>query len=220
MKDIVIFGTGGFAREVHQVIEDINQEKNMWNFLGWLDGNAELHGQQVHGLPVLGELDWLDDRPDVAVVVAVGNTAVKRRLVRRAEAVGHRRFATLVHPLAWLGNRVAVGDGTVICAGTLVTTDIQIGNHVILNLDCTVGHDAIIDDFVTVAPSVNISGSVHIEEGVDMGTGSVVIQGRRIGHWSIIGAGAVVVRDIPANVTAVGAPAKPIKERAEGWQDE
>ena len=125
----------------------------------------------------------------------------------------------MIHPLAWLGNRITLGDGTVVCAGNLLTTDMTIGRHVILNLDCTVGHDAVVEDFVTVAPSVNISGNVAIGVGCDLGTGATLIQGVTIGHWTTVGAGAVVVRDLPANVTAVGVPAQPIKERPEGWQE-
>ncbi len=220
MKDLVIFGTGGFAREVHQIVEDFDQDKSAWNFIGFLDGNPESHNKEIHGFPVLGGAEWLAGRHGVAVVVAIGGPAGKRKLVEQIRAVDETSFATLVHPLAWVGNRVSLGEGVVICAGTLITTDIRIGNHVILNLDCTVGHDSCIEDYVTVAPSVNISGCVKVGEGCDLGTNSTVIQGITIGHWSVVGAGAVVVRNIPSNTTAVGIPAKPIKERPEGWQEQ
>jgi sugar O-acyltransferase (sialic acid O-acetyltransferase NeuD family) len=105
---------------------------------------------------------------------------------------------------------VELGCGNIICAGTIITVNIKIGNHVIINLDCTVGHDTVINDYVTCAPSVNISGQVEIEEGCDIGTNAAIIQGKKIGKWSIIGAGAVVSRDIPPGCTAVGVPAKPL----------
>ena len=217
MKDLVIFGSGGFAREVHQLVLDLDADGAGWNVLGFLDGSAERHGSSLHELPVLGDERWIAGRPEVSVVVAIGATPAKRRVVQSLERAGCRRFATLVHPRAWVGRGVAVGEGTSICAGTLITTDIRIGRHAILNLDCTVGHDADLGDFVTVAPSVNISGAVQVGEGCDLGTGSTVIQGVRIGQWSVVGAGAVVVGDLPPNVTAVGVPAKAIKERPEGW---
>ncbi len=119
--------------------------------------------------------------------------------------------------MAWVGNRIELGEGTIICAGDRLATELSVGDHVQLNLDCTVSHDSFLRDFVTVAPGVNISGAVTVGEGCDLGTGAAIIQGVSIGHWSVVGAGAVVVRDLPANVTAVGAPAKPIKERPEGW---
>lgn len=218
--DIVIYGTGGFAREVHQVVEDSNAEDQRWNFLGWIDDDARSVGREVHGLSVLGGVDWLVEHPQVGVLVGVGATPARRRIVRSIRDRSANPFPTLVHPLAWLGNRITLGDGTVVCAGNLLTTDLTIGRHVILNLDCTVGHDAVLEDFVTVAPSVNISGNVAIGAGCDLGTGATLIQGISIGHWTTVGAGAVVVRDLPANVTAVGVPAQPIKERPEGWQEE
>src|SRR5665647_2274293 len=108
-------------------------------------------------------------------------------------------------------DRIAIGEGTIICAGAILTVDITIGKHVIINLDCTVGHDALIGDFVTLYPSVNISGNTVINDEVEFGTGSQIIQGKEVGSGSIIGAGAVVVRDIPQGCTAVGLPARPIK---------
>ena len=106
---------------------------------------------------------------------------------------------------------VSFGKGCIICLSNVLTVNIQIGDFVIANLDCTVGHDAIIEDFVTLYPSVNVSGNVHIETCVEVGTGTNIIQGKKIGEHSILGAGSVVVKDIPANCTAVGAPAIPIK---------
>lgn len=217
MKDLVIYGTGGFAREVHQLLEDMNAERATWNVLGFIDDDASCTGALVHELPVLGTRDWLATR-DLAVALGVGATPSRWRLVGDLAAINPMiEFPTLVHPLAWVGNRIEIGAGTLVCAGNLLTTDLRVGSHVILNLDCTVGHDSLLEDFVTVAPSVNISGAVTVGEGCDLGTGATIIQGISIGAWTVVGAGAVVVRDLPPNVTAVGTPAKPIKERPEGW---
>ena len=78
-------------------------------------------------------------------------------------------------------------------------------------MDCTVGHDAVLNDFVTLYPSVNISGITNIGKASELGTGTQIIQGKRVGDYSIVGAGAVIVKDIPEKCTAVGSPAKPIK---------
>jgi sugar O-acyltransferase (sialic acid O-acetyltransferase NeuD family) len=219
MRDLVLFGTGGLAREVLQIVLDLNEDAPRWNVLGFLDDNEALHGTAIHDLPVLGGAGWLADRPGVQAVVGIGGTATRRKVVRRLQSISGAGFATLVHPLAYVGRRVAVGEGSVLCPGALVTTDIAIGRHVILNLAVTVGHDAVLEDFVTVAPGAHVSGNVRVGEGCDLGTGSTVIQGKAIGAWTIVGAGAVVVKDLPANVTAVGAPAKPIKEREAGWHE-
>ena len=124
---------------------------------------------------------------------------------------------TLIHPTVVCGRNVDFGTGSIICASNTITVDIKFGKYVTLNLDCTVGHDAIIEDYVTIAPGSHISGNVHISQGADVGTGSSIIQGMRVGAWSVLGAGAVVSKDIPDNVTAVGIPARPVKEREIGW---
>jgi sugar O-acyltransferase (sialic acid O-acetyltransferase NeuD family) len=212
MSEIVIFGASGFARETHQIIRDINRQQQTWEFKGFLDDNTALHGSRIHGFPVLGGGDWLTANPGVPVVVAIGNPRAKRTGVERISRICGVPFATLVHPLAWLGDDVELGDGSIVCAGVRVTCDIRIGAHVILNLDCTVGHDSVIEDYSTIAPSANISGAVHLGRGVDIGTNATVIQGITIGSWSIVGAGAAVVRDVPPFVTAVGVPAVKVKD--------
>ncbi len=219
MKDLVLVGCGGFAREVLQIALDQNDQQPAWNVLGFVDDDPERHGTTIHDLPVLGGVDWLAQQPEVHVNIAIGNTVVRRKLAKRITGLGVQHFATLIHPRAWVGRHVDIGPGSTICAGTMITTDIRLGAHTIANLDCTIGHDAVLEQYVTLAPSVNVSGNVTIGEGCDVGTGAVVIQGVEIGAWSIIGAGAVVVKPIPANVTAVGTPAKPIKERPAGWHD-
>jgi sugar O-acyltransferase (sialic acid O-acetyltransferase NeuD family) len=217
VRDLVILGTGGFAREVHQLAEDVNADRPTWNVLGFLDDEVSRAGEAVHGLPVLGARDWLNDT-SVSVAVGVGVPATRWRIVDDLQrSYPSIEFPTLVHPLAWIGNRIELGPGTIVCTGVRLTTDLVIRDHVQLNLDVTVGHDSVVHPFATVAPGVNISGRATIGEGCDLGTGVAIIQGISIGAWTIVGAGAVVVRDIPANVTAVGAPAKPIKERPEGW---
>lgn len=217
MKDLVIFGTGGLAREFHELVEDINAEAREWNFLGFLDGDAQRHGGEIHGCEILGGVEWLKGRGPVAVVIGIGSPATKYKVTREIVSARHITFATLFHPSARVGRRVHVGAGTVISAGSILTTDIIVGRHVTINLACTVGHDALLEDFVTVAPSVNVSGAVSVGEGADLGTGSRIIQGVSVGPWSVVGAGAVVVRDVTANTTAVGIPAKSIKERPAGW---
>jgi acetyltransferase-like isoleucine patch superfamily enzyme len=110
-----------------------------------------------------------------------------------------------------MSGRINIGEGCIICAGTILTVDFKLGNHVIVNLDCTIGHDAVLKDFVTLYPSVNISGYTVLEECVEMGTGSQIIQGLKVGDGTIVGAGSVVVKELPSECTAVGSPAKPIK---------
>lgn len=204
----MIFGAGGHARELHQLVEDLNCRRPIWNFVGFLDDNQALHGTAVHGYPVLGDLTWLLHNPTAALVIGVGNPAARKRIVEQARAMGHRLFATLIHPSAQVGGRVSVGEGTVICAGAVVTVDVQIGRFVIINVGSTVSHDSILEDYVTLAPGTHIPGRVRLCEGVDVGTSATVLPGRTVGPWAVVGAGAVVTKDVPANATVVGVPAR------------
>lgn len=216
MQPLVILGVGGFGREVHELVEDINDATPTFELVGFLDGNTEAHGTKVHDLPVLGDIDWLQENPGTGVVLGIGNPAVKARLVPRLRALD-AIFPTLRHPRSVIGRRVSLGEGTIVSAGSILTTDLSLGSFNTINIDVTIGHDVVLHDYITVAPGVHISGQVTIGEGTDMGTGSTVIQGINIGEWSVIGAGASVVKPLPANVTAVGVPAKVIKDREAGW---
>lgn len=213
MKKLVIIGAGGFAREVAWLVEDINAVSEEWELLGFIDENVANHGKVLNGLPVLGDFDYFYNRglnESIYTVCAVGNPRIKMNLVKKAVEWGFK-FVNLIHPSAMMSRHVAMGVGNIICAGNIITTNITLGNHVAINPGCGIGHDAVIKDFCTILWSVNISGNVCVGAGCQIGTKTVVIQGINIGEWSTIGAGAVVVRDIPPHCTAVGVPARPIK---------
>lgn len=213
MQSIVILGAGGFGREVLDIIIAQNKVSKRWKILGFIDENPELKGKMLNGYPVLGSFDWFPkiDLKEIRVVCAIGDNISKKKVVEKAKGLG-LRFANVVHPSVIMTEFVTLGEGVIICAGCILTNQITIGNHVIINLDVTIGHDSIIEDFCTLSPGVHISGRNKIGEGANVGTGAVTIQGITIGRWSIIGAGAVVAQDIPDKVVAVGVPAKPIKQ--------
>ena len=212
MKELIIIGAGGFGRETAWLTERINKDTPSWNLLGFLDDNASFQGKEINGYPVLGTTDAVSEYPEAWFVCAVGASKVRERIIHRIQKINPDiRFATLIDPTAEMSDLVAVGEGSIICAHSIITVNISIGSHVIINLDCTIGHDAVLEDFVMLYPSVNVSGATLIGYASELGTGVQIIQGKTIGKYSIIGAGAIVVRDIPANCTAVGSPAKPIK---------
>lgn len=219
MKKIAIFGAGGFGREVLQLVLDINQIKPTWICEGFIVDPKYVSSQRVHGYPILDGTDWLSLHPDVCIVIAVGEPAKRREIALRILKNCSNTFATLVHPTASVGDCIEMGAGSIICAGSILTTDIRIGEHVHINIGCTVGHDSQFHNFVTLSPGVHISGHVGIGDGVEIGTGAVVIPGFVIGDWTVIGAGAVVTKSVPANVIAVGVPANPIRERPADWYE-
>lgn len=219
---IVIFGAGGFAREVLQVILDINHQSAdspPWNPIGFVVDETFTGASRLHDLPVHTGLAWLKQNADVKVIIAVGSPAARMQIARRISQHTPNMFATVIHPTAWLGRQVNVGAGSIICAGTQITTDIEIGAHVHVNIGCTVGHDSNFGDFVTLNPGVNASGNVTLGTGCEIGTGSVLLPHVQVGEWAIAGAGTVVTKTLLSNVTAVGAPARIVKTRESGWQE-
>jgi sugar O-acyltransferase (sialic acid O-acetyltransferase NeuD family) len=211
MNKIAIFGAGGFGREVKWLIDEINGKTPSWDFAGYFDDDFSgvKHIDERFFLGGTKELnEWVEP---LHLVFAIGNPLVKRKITGNIHNP-HLRYPVLIHPAAIVGkNNVKMGEGTIICAGTIITVDVTIGKHVILNLGCTVGHDTSIGDYSSFMPSVNISGEVTIGACVYGGTGSKIINLVEIGEETIIGAGAVVARSLPAKCTAVGMPAKPIK---------
>ena len=216
MNKLVIIGASGFGREVAWLVERINAVSHIWDLIGFIDDNKEIIGQDINGYKVLGTVDSLEKMKDIYAVCAVGASKVRKDIIDRVQQLNpDLRFATLIDPSVEKSNYVEIGKGTIICAHNVLTVNIQIGNHCIINLDCTVGHDVIMNDFVTVYPSVNISGNSKYGECVELGTGSQIIQGKTVGKGTIVGAGSVVVKDLPEDCTAVGAPCKPIKFHGE-----
>ena len=210
MKNIVIIGAGGVGREVSLIIQQINELEQTWNLLGFIDDNTDNWGKVINGYSVIGGIDSLEFLSnDTYIVIAIANYKVKKNIVNKVN--NKFKFATIVHPKVWIHDYMTVGQGTIIYEGAILTANIEIGNHVIISPKCGVGHDSIIKDYVSLLWNVNVSGNDLIEEGVMMGSGSTVIQGKKIGKGSIIGAGAVVVNDIESFSTAVGVPAKVIK---------
>lgn len=211
MSKIAILGAGGFGREVKMLIDQINQKDKKYEFMGYFDDGFE-KGTMVNGYPVLGGIDDINEVTDaLSIVAAIGLPSLKKKLIGKVTNP-LISYPVLIHPSVFIGSdEVSIGAGTIICAGAIVTVNINIGQHVIINLSCTVGHDTNIGSYSSFMPSVNISGEVNIMEEVYVGTGAKIINQLDIGAGTIVGAGAVVSKTLPAHCTAVGIPAKPIK---------
>lgn len=210
MKDIYIIGAGGFGREVAWLIERINEKEPTWNLKGFIDDNEEKWGTTAYEYPVIGGCDYLLNQGTVCAVCAIGASIVRKKIVKKFQG-SDVEFVTLIDPSVIKAKNVQIGIGSIVCPGSILSVDITIGNHVIINWDCTVGHDDILEDYVTLYPSVNVSGMTKVGECTELGTGTQIIQGKTIGSNAIIGAGTVVVKDIQEPGTYVGSPARKIK---------
>ncbi len=209
IRPVVVYGTGGLGRETVEVLKSSLHHKQ--KIMGFLDDNEDIHDSIINGYPVLGGHDWLKDQ-DVLVVCGIGNNYVRKRLMTRL-AEENTLFVNAIHKNATIGDSVTLGKGNVITSNCTLTCNIEIGNHVFINLHSTIGHDVIIEDFVNLCPGVHISGNVHLKEGSHIYTGAVIHPGVTVGRFAEIGAGAVVRTDIPDYGVAVGVPAKVIKFR-------
>lgn len=212
MKDLVIFGSGGFASgDLTWLIEDINEDKREWNLLGYLDEDPEQVGSMKNSYEVLGGVSWLEAHSNVFCILGIGAGATRRTVVQKIKnhVVG---FPTLIHPRAEMSKHIEIGNGNLILPGALISGNVKIENFVVLNLGCTIGHDVILKDYATISPGAHVSGFVEVGTCSDIGTGACIKQLIKVGDYSFLGAGAVAVKDVPDYCTAVGIPAKVIKQ--------
>ncbi|SRR5690606_19709940 len=150
-------------------------------------------------------------RPDQVLLVngigTTGSSARRREVYYRYRSLGYR-FEKVIHPSVVLGAGVVLEEGVQIMAGAVVQTGTRIGANSIVNTRASVDHDCVLAAHVHVGPGATLSGTVRVGEDAFVGAGSTIIQGRTIGECSLIAAGAVVIRDVPANVSVAGVPAR------------
>lgn len=209
MKDLIIIGVGGVGREAALIAEEINEQSQEWNILGFVDDTESVQNTYINGYPVLGKCESLQDyNKEVYVVCGVSSYQGRKKIISRLKENKNIKFATLIHPSVKLNKHIKIGEGCIIYQNVIMTVNIEIGDHVIISPKCGIGHDSKIHDYVTLLWNVNVSGNVDIKEGATMGSGSTVIQGLTIGEGSFVGAGACVIRDVEDNKTAVGVPTR------------
>ncbi len=213
MKRLVIYGAGGHAREVHQLVDDINAAAPTWRVLGAFVDSRYGGQRALHGLPVSVDARLLDAPPVPAVVVAIGESGARARIVEELCAHAPRHFPCLVHPQAWVAQRAMLGEGSLVLAGSMINCDVRLGSHVSVNLGVTISHDCVVGDFVSLGPGVHLAGGVSVGPGSDLGTGVCVRPGAQIGANCVVGAGSVVVADLAPGVIAYGVPARPAGRR-------
>ena len=211
MKLLGIFGTSGFAREVNDIANELGYRTV---YIG--QDQAEIEKWNSPGDVMLERS--AGQHADMLFAIGIGENAVRQNVVQR---FGQKlQFVNLVHPSASFGNgqldAICSRKGVIVCAGVRFTNNILVGDFTIFNLNATIGHDVIVDDYVNVSPGANISGNVHIGTRCWVGSGAVVNQGTGgskliIGTDTVIGSGSVVVRDCEPNAVYVGIPAKRIK---------
>jgi len=210
-KKIAIYGASGFGREVAWLI----QSCDAYEVVCFIDDDTSKHGASLNDISVMSLKDAHKEFPGVFVAGGVGNPKVRKSLIEKAGAAGFR-FETIIHPGVERSPWIEIGAGTIICAGNILTTNITLGEHVQINLGCTIGHDVVMGSYTTLAPGVHVSGWVHFGKRVYAGTGAVIINGTEeqpiiIGDDVVIGAGACVTKSIQSGEMWGGVPAKALR---------
>ena len=209
MKKLYIVGAGGFGRELHSYVLRHPAHGRDWTFAGFLDDNLDALKDYGSFAPVTGLREHLPG-PDRVYLCGLGLPATKARLTEPLLKAG-AEVISLVHPSVVMGERVKLGQGVILCPGAILSCDIQLGDFVVINLNSTIGHDVTVGDWTTVSAQCDLTGHVKVEDRVFMGSKACVIPSRKVGSGSLVGAGAVVVRDVPPGVTVVGNPAATLK---------
>ena len=209
---VAVYGSGGFGREAAWLAEQCGH-----HVVCFIDDDASRIDRRLNDVDVVSLDDAASRFAHIGVVTAIGSPAARAHVVGRAAARGLRP-ATLVHPRVERSRWVTLGDGAIICAGNILTTNIVIGDHVQIHVGCTIGHDVTVDAFSTLLPGVRVAGCVRIGRGAYIGSGATIINGTPdkplvVGDDAVVGAGACVTRSVAPGVTVAGVPARPLAKR-------
>lgn len=211
-KTLIIIGAGGFGAEALWVAREMNRissGEDGWQIAGFCDEDDGQASAVIDGMGVIGppEIVFREFAGAGAFFhCAVGDNRQRRRLAELFEARGFSP-ATLVHPAVVVGPGTVIGAGSYIGAGSILSPHARIGRHVLINVLCSIGHDATLDDYCQISPGGRVLGCCRLKTGATMGSNSVLMQGRTLGEFATLGAASFAITDVPAGATAIGAPA-------------
>ena len=213
MKDIVIMGSGGLAKEVAFLIEEVNKKEEVWNFLGFIDKDEKKIGLSNGKFPIVNTDSWvIGNNDNINVAFGIGDPEKFRKLAKLFIQNKNLQFPNLIHPsISADWDRIEMGRGNIIRSGCSITTDIKIGSFNFINLHCIIGHDVSIGNYNLLNPRVIVSGHVTIGDTNLFGSGSKIIQSVNICSNCRISIGSVVMNDIMKKGTYFGMPAKLLK---------
>lgn len=214
MKDIAIFGAGGFGKEVALMLERINKtNQEAWNFVGFFDDGKEKGFEASHFGKVLGGMEEINAwTTELAVVIAIGSTT---SLPKVRERIKNDKiwFPNVIDPSVKILDPATfkIGEGNIIQQGCRMSCDVTIGNFNVMNSDIVAGHDVTIGDYNIIMPDIRISGEVNIGTHCLIGVGSIILQQLKIGTGVRLAAGSVLLTKPKDNSLYMGNPAKRIQ---------
>lgn len=198
---IFLYGASGHAKVICEILEA--QDRLAY---GLIDDNPNITSLLEY--PVFNTLQQANVATNDQLIISIGSNRIRKMI---AEKLKPATFTNAIHPSAVISPRSTVGIGTVVMANVSVNVHSSIGDHVILNTNCSIDHDCVVENFAHISPNVALAGNVQVGEGTQVGIGASVIQGIRIGKWAIVGAGAVIIRDVPDYAVVVGNPGRVLK---------
>jgi sugar O-acyltransferase (sialic acid O-acetyltransferase NeuD family) len=207
--NVIIIGAGGHGR----VVLDILRAEGKHNPVGFIDADPQLKGQKIGGVEVLGQANLLPKLKGQKVkgaIVAIGDNHARRSYAKKLLDQGFELINAL-HPRSVISPTVRLGKNVVVAAGAVVGTDSIIGDDAIVNTSAVIDHECEIGQAVHICPAAALAGRVRIGDETFVGLGSMIIQCLSVGSGAIVGAGAVVIGDVPDGATVVGVPARVIK---------
>lgn len=213
MKDLAIFGAGGFGREIACIIKQINAIEPKWNLIGFFDDNESLLGSSNEYGVVLGNTEVLNSwNKPLSIVIAIGNPNILRNV---SEKINNQLidFPNIIAPNACIMDydNIKMGKGNVICPNCLISCNVELGDFNLINVMSQLGHDTKMMNYNVVMPSVNISGGVAVGNCNLFGVKSFIIQYKTIGNNVLITPGSIMLRKGKDHTTYMGNPAKKIE---------
>lgn len=209
MKKLIIIGAGGLGREVLGYALDIPKEKRDWEVHGFIDDNSNALDNYNLEYKIVGSIKDYNSKSDEVFICALGEPKLKIKICLELKAKG-ASFINLIHPTASIGRTSTYGEGLVMAPNSVVTENVRLGKFVTINVFSVIGHDAVAEDGCTLSPHCAVTGFTYLEEGVFLGSHASVIPNIRVGKYSRIGAGSVVLKRVPPDVVMFGNPAKTI----------
>lgn len=216
MDNIVVIGSSGHAK----VIIDIVQQEGKYNIAGVLD-QMRVVGEQTLGYPILGKDEDLPElvKPHAikGAIVAIGDNFLRSKVATRIKKLCPKlMFVSAIHPKASIATNVSIGEGTVVMAGGAINSCSSVGRFCILNTNCVLEHDSVMEDFASLAPGAITGGNCRIGQYSAISIGAVLVDRVHVGEQTIVGAGSLVMKPIDSFVIAYGTPAKAIRNRKPG----
>ncbi len=199
---LVVYGASGHGKVVADAARAAGLVVD-----GFLDDDETKHGTMFFGAPVLGGRGYLDAAPPLCIAWGIGSNRVREQVAAIVTAAGHT-CETVIHPRAVVAPSARIGAGVVVFAGACINADAVVDDGAIVNTSAVIEHDCVLGAFCHVSPNAALGGAVRVGVRAHVGLGSSVIQGIAIGDDTTIGAGSVVVRDLPPGVVAYGVPAR------------